>query len=43
MVLSAHRVEQSTAYAENLTFLDVAGRVAAVLVELAAHCRTQPK
>lgn len=32
----AHRVQQATAYAEKLAFLDVAGRVAAVLVALAA-------
>lgn len=35
MALLAHRVEQATTYAENLAFLDVTGRVAAVLVELA--------
>jgi CRP/FNR family transcriptional regulator, cyclic AMP receptor protein len=37
MVLLARRLEQATAYAENLVFLDVAGRVAAVMVELAAR------
>ena len=36
MALLAHRLEHATAYAENLAFLDVAGRVAAVLLELAA-------
>ena len=35
MALLAHRLEHATAYAENLAFLDVAGRVAAVLLELA--------
>jgi CRP/FNR family transcriptional regulator, cyclic AMP receptor protein len=35
MVLLAHRLEHATAYAENLAFLNVAGRVAAVLLELA--------
>ena len=34
MGLLAHRLERATAYAENLAFLDVAGRVAAVLLEL---------
>lgn len=37
MELLAHRVEQATAYAENLAFLDVTGRVAAVLLELATR------
>lgn len=39
MALLAHRLEHATAYVENLAFLDVAGRVAAVLLELAARCR----
>jgi CRP/FNR family cyclic AMP-dependent transcriptional regulator len=37
MALLAHRLEHATAYAENLAFLNVAGRVAAVLLELAAR------
>ena len=37
MALLAHRLEHATAYAENLAFLDVAGRVAAALLELAAR------
>lgn len=37
MELLAHRLEHAVAYAENLAFLDVAGRVAAVLLELAAR------
>jgi CRP/FNR family transcriptional regulator/CRP/FNR family cyclic AMP-dependent transcriptional regulator len=37
LALLAHRLEHATAYAENLAFLDVAGRVAAVLLELAAR------
>ena len=37
MGLLVHRLEHATAYAENLVFLDVAGRVAAVLLELAAR------
>jgi CRP/FNR family transcriptional regulator, cyclic AMP receptor protein len=37
MALLAHRLERVTAYAENLAFLNVAGRVAAVLLELAAR------
>ena len=39
MGLLAHRLEHATAYAENLAFLDVAGRVAAVLLELADALR----
>jgi CRP/FNR family cyclic AMP-dependent transcriptional regulator len=35
--LLAHRLAHVTSYAENLAFLDVAGRVAAVLLELAAR------
>jgi CRP-like cAMP-binding protein len=38
MTLLAHRLAQANAYAENLAFLDVAGRVAAVLLDLAARC-----
>ena len=41
MALLAHRLEHTIAYAENLAFLDVAGRVAAVLLELAARCETE--
>jgi CRP/FNR family cyclic AMP-dependent transcriptional regulator len=37
MELLAHRLEHANAYAENLAFLNVAGRVAAVLLELAAR------
>ena len=37
LALLAHRLEHATAYAENLAFLDVAGRVAAVLLELAGR------
>jgi CRP/FNR family cyclic AMP-dependent transcriptional regulator len=37
MALLAHRLEHTTVYAENLAFLDVAGRVAAVLLELATR------
>ena len=37
MALFAHRLEHAIAYAENLAFMDVAGRVAAVLIELAAR------
>ena len=37
MALFAHRLEHATTYAENLAFMDVAGRVAAVLLELAAR------
>jgi CRP/FNR family cyclic AMP-dependent transcriptional regulator len=37
MALLAHRLEHANAHAENLAFLDVAGRVAAALLELAAH------
>ena len=37
MALLAHRLAHVTSYAENLAFLDVAGRVAAVLLELAAR------
>jgi CRP/FNR family cyclic AMP-dependent transcriptional regulator len=37
LVLLAHRLAHVTGYAENLAFLDVAGRVAAVLLELAAR------
>ena len=37
MGLLVHRLEHATAYAENLAFLDVAGRVAALLLELAAR------
>lgn len=37
MALLAHRLEHAMTYAENLAFLDVAGRVAAVLLELAAR------
>lgn len=37
MTLLAHRLDRATAYAEKLAFLDVAGRVAAVLLELAAR------
>ena len=37
ITLLAHRLDHVTAYAENLAFLDVAGRVAAVLLELAAR------
>ena len=36
-VLLAHRLAHVTNYAENLAFLDVAGRVAAALLELAAR------
>jgi CRP/FNR family transcriptional regulator/CRP/FNR family cyclic AMP-dependent transcriptional regulator len=35
LTLLAHRLEYITAYAENLAFLDVAGRVAAVVLDLA--------
>ena len=37
MALLVRRLEHATAYAENLAFLDVAGRVAALLLELAAR------
>ena len=37
MELLVHRLEHATAYAENLAFLNVASRVAAVLLELAAR------
>lgn len=37
MTLLAHRLAHVTSYAENLAFLDVAGRTAAVLLELAAR------
>lgn len=37
MALLAHRLERATAYREYLAFLDVAGRVAAVLLELTAR------
>jgi CRP/FNR family transcriptional regulator, cyclic AMP receptor protein len=37
MELLAHRLEHATAYAENLVFLDVAGRVAVALLELATR------
>jgi len=39
--LLAHRLEHVIAYAENLAFLDVAGRLAAVLLELAERCETE--
>jgi CRP/FNR family cyclic AMP-dependent transcriptional regulator len=35
--LLAHRLDHAIGYAENLVFLDVAGRVAAILVELVAR------
>jgi CRP/FNR family cyclic AMP-dependent transcriptional regulator len=38
MLLLAHRLEHATAYTEKLAFLDVAGRVAAVLLELTTRC-----
>jgi CRP/FNR family cyclic AMP-dependent transcriptional regulator len=41
MVLLARRLEKATAYAENLVFLSVAGRVAAVMLELAARHGTE--
>jgi CRP/FNR family transcriptional regulator/CRP/FNR family cyclic AMP-dependent transcriptional regulator len=37
MALLAHRLQHVTTYAEHLAFLDVAGRVAAVLLDLAAR------
>jgi len=37
MALLAHRLAHVTSYAENLAFLDVAGRVAAVLLEIVAR------
>jgi CRP/FNR family transcriptional regulator, cyclic AMP receptor protein len=37
MALLAHRLGRAITYAENLAFLDVAGRVAAVLTDLAEH------
>ena len=37
MTLLAHRLAHLTSYAENLAFLDVAGRVATVLLEIAAR------
>jgi CRP/FNR family transcriptional regulator, cyclic AMP receptor protein len=41
MALLVHRLEHTIAYAEKLAFLNVAGRVAAVLLELAARCETE--
>ena len=41
MALLAHRLEHTIAYAESLAFLDVPGRVAFVLLELAAHFGTE--
>jgi CRP/FNR family transcriptional regulator, cyclic AMP receptor protein len=41
MALLAHRLEHTIAYAENLAFLNVAGRVAAVLLELAQRHGTE--
>ena len=41
MVLLLHRLEQVTAYAENLAFLDVSGRVAIVLAKLATRCGSE--
>jgi len=37
MELFAHRLEHATAYAGHLAFMDVAGRVAALLLELAGR------
>lgn len=37
MALLAHRLEHAILYSENLAFLDVAGRVAAMLLDLAAR------
>jgi CRP/FNR family transcriptional regulator, cyclic AMP receptor protein len=39
--LFAHRMEHAIAYAEHLAFMDVAGRVAAVLLDLAARNGTK--
>jgi CRP-like cAMP-binding protein len=40
MALLAHRLDQTTTYAERLAFLDVEGRLAAVLVEMAMRYGT---